>query len=245
MRVIDGNNYFRRMLEADPSGLVIRNLYNETQASPRTVFWVWDGNGGVKRRKDIYPAYKDGRQRAAESVYASMKLLKQVLCMSKAISIEVPGYEADDVIAAIAKTAKPPIEIESNDSDFLQLTTLPGVTTTRHKGPAAPHLIRLFKTLVGDASDSVKGVPGFGEKTWERANHEVLLAYVAFGRGGLHNAQLPPKPRAWMEAHPAELKILWQIVGFFDVPQADLQKSIKVGVPNQPAVEEILGRFFL
>jgi len=79
--------------------------------------------------------------------------------------IRVKGWEADDVIATLVRSE--PNEqfiIESTDVDFMQL---PNVRIAREKpAPVEPQYMRLYKTLVGDPSDNIGGLKGFGKGAW-------------------------------------------------------------------------------
>lgn len=245
--IIDGNSWFRAVMEKDISGLAIRNMYNDVQNSPNVVIYVWDGVNCNARRRALYPRYKSNRKPAPHSIQQSIDLFKQLLSMSKSINFEVPGWEADDVIATLCcKFAGQPITIYSRDSDFLQLTEIPGVTLHRPGGfPTEPHWVRLYKTLVGDSSDCIIGVPGFGPVAWEHCNKPLIQDWVQYGVGDLWAANITRRHEKWMEENRDVVKAMWTIVGFMEVPKDELEKGMTVGKPDPITVDNILREYML
>ena len=256
LQLIDANNEYRRRLEVDASGLTIRNLLDEVDLMTRSkdvVVLVWDGFDCNKRRRDIYPAYKSKRKAGlnAENIFASIKFCKELLKYTAAIQVEVPGYEADDVIATLTEQymGHMPIRIVSNDGDYLQL----GVPTTRETDYGVPaNLIRLYKTCVGDPSDNIPGIRGFGAKTWETVDKALLedavlgAIYSRPNAPTLYDVPNVPKTSAnWFHNNVDEMIQMWTIVGFIPVPKVDIEINSTVGKPHRPAIEAALREFML
>lgn len=250
IRVVDGDNYFRRRLEADPSGLVLRNLLLEVENSPDVEVWVWDGFGGLKRRRAIYPAYKMKRPKVSEDIYKTRELFQAALLHTKAIQVRVPEYEGDDVVAALAGTYPGPIKIQSNDKDLLQLEMIDGVKVDR---PAIPGVdaseVRLWKTLVGDQSDNITGIKGFGEKAWQNCNRDAFRYLLEdLAKGGIPRTiddtmeefQIPGICARWLMEHEPELRAMWQIIGFFPVPWDQVTNNMVAGQSDPAAADKLL-----
>jgi len=137
-------------------------------------------------RHKIFPEYKAQRDKMPEELAIAIPYVKE-LCYAMGIPVlEVPGYEADDVIGTLAHRADLEGGIHTYmvtpDKDFAQLVTdtttmwKPGRQGSNHEllDPAAichqweiktPKQVIDILGLWGDASDNIPGVPGIGEKT--------------------------------------------------------------------------------
>lgn len=239
MKIYDMNNWARRRIEADVTGFPVRSIYNEIQvkALQGPVFCVWDGRGGNQRRKKLFPGYKEGRNVPDGSIFAAFSNLKQVLQLTKAISIEAEGYEGDDTIATLVQRHLPheTIHIHSTDADFTQL---PNVTIDKTDPPAPPHLVRLYKTMVGDKSDKIPGIKLFGEKSWYELPDDTKLILVELFTNGQPidwtKVSMGKASQNWIAKQENELLIrtFWTIAGFYDVPDELLQPVIGVDAPH-------------
>lgn len=244
--IYDAQNYFRVKLEsADGTILTTRAIFSEMMASTDINVMVWDGKGGNERRKALYPAYKSKRKPASEPIWEGMKFLRGVLDCTPAISVCVPGYEADDVIAHLAlryALKGLSVHIMSTDGDLTQLCQVPTITHMRGEmTKCPPNLVRLYKTTVGDPSDCISGIPGFGEKSWENADKTALLAFV---EGRSHDLEAigvkaTSKVGEWMMANRHELEVMWTITGFLPISEEDVNKYTKRGVANIVAAEAL------
>lgn len=130
-------------------------------------------------RKDLYEAYKANRSEMPEDLQLQMPYLKQVAQLFGITDLEVPGYEADDLIGTVARMAeKENFEayIVSGDKDFCQLVS-PRVfiydtmkelvfdsQLVKEKHGVTPEQFIDYLSLVGDASDNIPGVAGIGPK---------------------------------------------------------------------------------
>lgn len=137
-------------------------------------------------RHKRYELYKAQRKPAPEDFLVQLPLMKEVLAAMNCICMELPGYEADDIIGTVSKICDQS-DVECNiltgDKDDLQLisdnttvklvVTRMGRTTTtdyhpeqfREKYGIEPSEFIDVKALMGDASDNIPGVAGVGEKT--------------------------------------------------------------------------------
>lgn len=137
-------------------------------------------------RHKRYELYKAQRKPAPEDFLVQLPLMKEVLVAMNCMCMELPGYEADDIIGTVSKICDQS-DVECNiltgDKDDLQLisdnttvklvVTRMGRTTTtdyhpeqfREKYGIEPSEFIDVKALMGDASDNIPGVAGVGEKT--------------------------------------------------------------------------------
>ena len=144
---------------------------------------AFDPKGGSFRR-EIYPEYKANRTETPEDILLSLPYVKRVLEAMCIPILEVPGYEADDVIGTLSwrgVEAGYEVYMVTPDKDYGQLVR-DHCYIYKQKGsdgqveivdPAAirekygienPQLVRDILAIWGDASDNIPGVPGIGEK---------------------------------------------------------------------------------
>ena len=135
-------------------------------------------------RTEQFPEYKANRSASPEPFRGQVELIKDVLDALRIPSVEVDGYEADDVIATLARQAEAEgfeTLIITGDRDAFQLvndsTTVlyprRGVSDLSRMTPAAvlakygltPEQYPDFAALRGDPSDNLPSVPSVGEKT--------------------------------------------------------------------------------
>ncbi len=135
-------------------------------------------------RHEQYAAYKAQRIAMPDDLRPQIGLSKQVLDALRIPIFEAEGFEADDIIATIARRARREglsVLIVSGDLDTLQLVdedtrvmvTSRGVTETvvydearvRERFGFEPERLPDYKSLRGDPSDNIPGIPGVGEKT--------------------------------------------------------------------------------
>src|SRR3990167_2717922 len=138
----DANNWLRRRFEA---GCSVRVCLAEIRVYPGTV--VFDGPGGLKRRRSVYPNYKVSRNPLPSEMGKHFELFQRLLTCVPVPCVRVPGWEADDVIATLGRRyANGHANIKSTDVDFLQLDR---VTIDRDKPfPVPTNLIRTYKSSV-------------------------------------------------------------------------------------------------
>jgi DNA polymerase-1 len=144
---------------------------------------VFDSGKPTFRHK-IFPEYKATRQKMPDEMRNQLPRIKELLDALQVTAIEMPGYEADDVIGALAvKGAKTGATsyIVTGDKDFMQLVgdririynfkpTGKGLEVidergVRDKFGVPPSRVIDILALIGDKSDNIPGVPGIGEKT--------------------------------------------------------------------------------
>lgn len=219
INLYDAMNWVRVQSREDPTGRYPRSVLTRMSHPTGMEVWVWDGSGNKEARQKIYPAYKAKRTDEGEDFWAFINLIRDVLNHTHATQIQVPGVEADDVIATLARryVGSHDVRIHSTDRDFTQLLGEGIRTTAEPKAGVDPSRVRLFKTLVGDASDNIPGARGFGEKSWARLSSENLDEIERAVQGlsyDRHRTGLADRHLDDLE----NLKIYWQIIGFIDVP---------------------------
>ena len=205
--IIDGMNTFIRSFAAIPTmdengnhiggvtgflksvGYVIRKF------KPSRVYVIFDGKGGSKRRRDIYPDYKSGRkpltrlnrtydmtteQDEQDLMRYELVIVAKALMKLPITTITLDYVEADDIISYIAQHV---VEnggesiIYSTDKDFLQLVG-DGIKvwnpvrkktyipeTVLEDYTIHPNNFLLYRALTGDISDNLPGIKGLGMKT--------------------------------------------------------------------------------
>lgn len=152
---------------------------------PDYVAVAWDKpKTNIRKRREIYPEYKAGRKPAPADFYAQIPILMELLDAFGWPFYELDDYEADDILGAFAKQAtEKGIEtcLLTSDLDSLQLigpltkvyAIKNGLSNIEEFDVAAFEAkygieVEQFldlKSLKGDSSDNLPGVPGVGEKT--------------------------------------------------------------------------------
>ncbi|CCV12887.1 5'-3' exonuclease [Mesorhizobium sp. STM 4661] len=247
MKIYDANNYVRRVLETDITGLAPRTILNTVDQARDTVLFVWDGLGGNSKRREIYPEYKRGRPPMKKDIFAGFDMVEETLKHSAAIQVKLPGFEADDVIAALTRhyaKAGDQISIYSTDMDFLQLTgEFPKNVFCGCNPKVDPKLVTYYKVCVGDTSDNIPGIKGFGEKTWDETDKGLLKAWVddILTKRVVRDIGLPGRVKVDIDA-----MIVWsKIINFLPVPLSLISEHMTVGKPNYDAADNYLKQWFL
>ena len=149
---------------------------------PTGVIVAWDA--GMSGREKEYTEYKAGRPSRPDLLREQWPHLAPLAEAFGFTNVKVEGWEADDVIATLARRAQEagiPVMVVSGDRDVYQLvgdgirvmTTSRGVTDTKiydsegvvERYGVPPELVADFIGLKGDTSDNIPGVPGIGDKT--------------------------------------------------------------------------------
>ncbi len=132
------------------------------------------------KRAEVYPEYKATRGAAPEDLTPQFPLVRKVLEALRIPAIGFPGYEADDVIATLARRARAQgweVVIMSGDKDLMQLIDgnirsydsmyekWYGPAEVEEKWGVPPGQVGDLLALTGDKIDNIPGVPGVGEKT--------------------------------------------------------------------------------
>lgn len=151
------------------------------EEAPDRIAVAFDLHAPTFRHK-MYADYKGTRHAMPDELRAQMPIIKQILTALGVAIVEKEGYEADDIIGTLSHAAESQggeCTISTGDRDSFQLIT--DKVTVRLASnkediiytPAkiaevygvTPREILEVKTLMGDSSDNIPGVPGVGEKT--------------------------------------------------------------------------------
>lgn len=193
LTLIDGNSIlFRayygvhsRLTRSDgtPTGAVY-GFFNMVlpllaSAKPNDAFVCVFDASRTSFRQDIYPAYKANRQETPADLIAQSYLVREGVAAMGMPVLCIPGVEADDVIATLARencTIHDATRVITSDKDLMQLVSdcvflYDGM---KEKEIRAPQVLEKFgvrpdqvidvQSLMGDSSDNVPGVPGIGPK---------------------------------------------------------------------------------
>lgn len=152
---------------------------------PQYIAVCFDPPGGHTFRHEAYPRYKAQREKQPEDITLAVPYIKEILRAYEIPVIEVPDFEADDVIGTLARRASTEgftTYMMTPDKDYGQLVTdnvfmyrpalkgqgfeVRGPKEVCGKyGLSSPAQVIDLLALEGDASDNVPGCPGVGEKT--------------------------------------------------------------------------------
>ena len=197
LHLIDGSAYIFRAYHALPpltrqsDGLPVgavagfcNILWNELSNGKRSeaathIAVVFDYSSKTFRN-DIYPQYKANRPPPPEDLRPQFPLTRDATRAFNVACLEVEGFEADDIIATLARqavNAGGSCTIISSDKDLMQLVR-PGIDMfdpmkNRPIGPdevvekfgVPPERVVDVQSLAGDSTDNVPGAPGIGLKT--------------------------------------------------------------------------------
>ena len=153
------------------------NTFSEV---PSNAVLVFEGAASKSRRCAISKDYKANREKRPPEYYeqfgACYDQVKAALEAVGAISVVSDYVEGDDTIAYLCQNSREDCVVVSNDGDLnvLQGVSIYGAEITTYIGAAVnsvksypPSLTTLYKSLVGDSTDNIKGVNNFGPKSFE------------------------------------------------------------------------------
>jgi DNA polymerase I len=162
-------------------------------------------------RHGMVDDYKAGREAAPDILKQQMGLVRQVLDSLRVPTVELAGFEADDIIATLATQGRDrgdEIFIVTGDRDAYQLVEDPYIRVIYNKRGVSdyanydeagikertgvtPALYPQYAALRGDPSDNLPGVPGVGEKTAAKLINE-------YGASSRTSTSSPPScARTW------------------------------------------------
>jgi len=193
--LIDGSSYLYRAFYAlppltSPSGMPTGAIYGFirmvskliSELNPEYIAVVFDLPGKTFRHEE-YSEYKATRKETPDELKIQIPYLKQILKLWGIKVVKMPGFEADDIIATLAKKGKKEgfeVIIVTSDKDMMQLVeediyVLNPVTEElydkdkiKQKYGIYPEQFIDYLTMVGDTVDNIEGVKGVGPKTAEK-----------------------------------------------------------------------------
>ncbi len=190
--LVDGSGYIFRAFHGlpmmtRPDGTPINAVFGFTKMllklmadlNPSHVAVIFDA-GRVTFRNEIYADYKANRSDPPEELVPQFPLVRDAAEAMSLPVLEMPGFEADDLIASFARQAEEqgrPCLIISSDKDLMQLVrgSVTMLDPMKNRPIAAAEVVEKFgvnpdkvvdvQALAGDSTDNVPGVPGIGIKT--------------------------------------------------------------------------------
>ncbi|PLX94994.1 MAG: DNA polymerase I, partial [Desulfuromonas sp.] len=260
--LVDGSSYIYRAYYAirhlsNSKGEATNAVYGFTNMlmglvrdeKPDHLAVIFDAKGPTFR-KDIYPEYKANRSAMPEDLVPQIPWIKDVVRAFNMPVIEQTGYEADDIIATLAKRfAADGLEVTvvTGDKDLMQIVNdrvrLLDTMKGKISGPAevterfgGVDKVIEVQGLAGDSSDNVPGVPGIGEKTAralidEFGSIENLLANLD---------QLKGKRRENLENFAEQALLSKQLVTLVDDMEIDADYAdFSLSEPDAEALTEL------
>ncbi|HYS42625.1 MAG TPA: 5'-3' exonuclease H3TH domain-containing protein, partial [Geobacteraceae bacterium] len=189
--LIDGSSYIYRAYYAirhlsSPKGFPTNALYGFTQMllkvlkerKPDHVAVVFDA-GRLTFRNELYADYKANRLAMPDDLVPQLGPIKEMVRAFNIPALEMAGFEADDIIATIARDCEErglAVVVVTGDKDLMQIVTgnVRLLDTMKEKESGIPEVAERFGVgpervidilgLAGDSSDNIPGVPGIGEK---------------------------------------------------------------------------------
>lgn len=190
--LIDGSSYIYRAFFAVPelynsAGLPTNAILGFTNMmidllkryQPDYVLVALDAGRSTFRHR-LYSAYKANRLDTPPNLVPQLPFFRRVLQVLGIPLYELPGYEADDIIATLCQRmagAECAVVVVSGDKDLMQLVTdrvslldlgknrWIGFAEVNEKFGVAPDRVIHVMGLMGDSSDNIPGVKGIGPKT--------------------------------------------------------------------------------
>lgn len=197
--IVDGNSLINRAFYAMPPlkslsgkpsnaifGFLNMILSVVTNEKPKYFVCVFDA-GKHNFRHDMYAEYKAGRDKMPEDLHSQLLDLKEILKTMGVKVIEKNEIEADDIIGSLTRKFNEEFILLSGDKDLLQLINDNTTVWLTQKGISnvnkvdekvlktefnlKPFQVIELKSIMGDSSDNIPGVPGIG-----KVGAEKLLA---------------------------------------------------------------------
>ncbi len=260
--LIDGSSYIYRAYYAirhlsNSKGMATNAIYGFTkmlmkvvrEEKPDHLAVIFDSKGPTFR-KDLYPEYKAQRAAMPEDLVPQIPYIKDIVRAFNMPALEKPGYEADDIIATLARRFAAEgmdVTVVTGDKDLMQIVSdrIRLLDTMKDKifGPAevaerfcSPAQVIEIQALAGDPSDNIPGVPGIGEKTAKAlieqfGDVETLLANLD---------QLKGKRRENLNTYAEQARLSRQLVTLIDdLPVEADYDAFALSEPNPSALTRL------
>ncbi len=262
--IIDGSSYIFRAYYAirglsNSKGLPTNAIFGFTNMLIKTIkdlepeyLVVTFDSKAPTFRSDIYEKYKANRPPPPPDLEEQIKWIRKILDAWGIKVIEMPGYEADDIIATIVKKLKTKgIEsvIVSGDKDLMQLIDDETVMYDSMKDKiyepqdvvekfgVKPEQMLDFLAMAGDSIDNIPGIPGVGPKTAS----SLLKQYGSIEGIYEHIEELKPRLREKFLEHKEQLSISRELVRLKDdLPvEMDNLEDFRIPEPDRERLREI------
>ncbi|HWC13239.1 MAG TPA: DNA polymerase I [Actinomycetota bacterium] len=205
-------------------------------------------------RSEAFADYKTNRSSAPDTFTSQVPLIREVLKVLHIPIFELPGHEADDIIAFLAKCSEKEgvdVRIVTGDRDFFQIVNDnihvlynrrgisdivemdPKAVEERYGVPPAKYVD--LKALEGDNSDNLPGVPGVGTKTAAK----LVQRYGSAEEAVAHAAEQTPKLAENLAAHADQVAVNKQLSTLAEVPLDVSLDDLKMGAWDMEEVREL------
>lgn len=201
-------------------------------------------------RNEIYPAYKANRPPPPEDLIPQFALIREATKAYGLPSLELDGFEADDLIATYARLGVESgigVTIVSSDKDLMQLVrdgvrlmdpikqTIIGPAEVMEKFGVLPDKVIDVQSLAGDSIDNVPGVPGIGVKTAA----QLITEYGSLEELLNRTADIKqPKRRESLEQNAEAARMSKKLVTLSD--QVPVPQAIETLVPEHPFSQRLV-----
>lgn len=207
-------------------------------------------------RHELFPEYKAQREATPEDIKKAVPIIKDLIKAYRIPILEVPGFEADDVIGTMAKTAVREgyeVRMITPDKDYAQLVE-PNLLIQRpghgnapweilgpqevceKYGLQSPLQVIDYLALMGDAADNIPGCPGVGPKTATT----LLQQFGSCEDIITHSSELKGAVRKKIEEHVDEIKLSKVLTTIkTDVPLQYDFEQFKIEEPDKEALRQI------
>lgn len=163
------------------------------RCQPKDIIMVFEGINSKSSRLAINAEYKVTRSERPPELYSEFSDLQDMLRATfgklGALALTQENCEGDDTLGWLAENSEEDITIMSNDGDLCVLygtnkygaqvhTLIGGAVNTNKYGDWPNKYVTVYKALVGDSRDNIKGIKGFGQVAWD-------AMYKEFGDHGL------------------------------------------------------------
>lgn len=220
--------------------------------SPKNIVVVFD-TGKPTFRHEMYEAYKANRTQAPEDFGLQMDYINRVLKGMNLKVVTAPGFEADDVIATMAKDAVAKgydVRVVTADKDLFQLVNdhvqilrlMPDSEDifdrerVKEKMGVYPEQVGDLLSMVGDTSDNIPGIPRIGMKTAAA----LLEKYGNLANVLEHAAELKGKQSEYVMAGRESALLSQKLVALhYNVPMDCNLEECVLAEPDYPSLIEL------
>ena len=201
-----------------------------------------------------FAQYKMHRPATPDGLISQIPLIKEVVSALGIPIFEKEGFEADDLIAQLARNAvlrSLVVTIVSSDKDILQLVgkhisvfspykdsgVLYDVAKVKERFGVAPKLVVDVIALMGDAADNIPGVPGIGDKTAQK----LILEFGSLDKLLKNISKVKPqKVKEMILEYRQRIKLNMELVRLDQKLDLDLDlKKAKTGQPDNERLASI------
>lgn len=263
--LVDGNSYIYRAYHAiktlsNSKGLPTNAIYGFTtmllkiirEKKPDGLCIAFDSPAPTGRHR-MFEEYKAQRPEAPKDLIQQIPSIKDVVAALRITAFEMPGFEADDIIATVAKRAAgqgAEVFIVSGDKDMMQVIgdkikvydpmkdLVIDQRYVEERFGVPPERIPEVMAIAGDAVDNIPGVKGIGEKTAK----ELLLAVGSLDELLDHPERIPRERLRKMIADSRDIIVLSKALAVVDtdLPVEVNLDDLSMKEPDWPA---LLGLF--